>query len=242
MILKIDNRQKYGNNHIAILYPGESLDLKDTGIGSIGRIDHAQIKGATTIKMHPHSNDEILSYFRVGNAKHIDSEGYSEIIGRNKLMLMNSGEVCYHEESITNGLEGLQIFIRPKIANSPSQVDFLTLDPENSYDTWRLLASNRHESKLKFTSETEIFDMSISEAKLHHFPETQVDNPFYILYCFQGEISVNQSFNITKGESILTDEPLTYFETSSSAELVLFITDIAQGCYKKGMFSGNQYR
>lgn len=66
MILKIDNTQKFGNHHISILYPGTILGNRDTGIGSIGRIDHAQITGATTIKMHPQSNDEILSYFRVG--------------------------------------------------------------------------------------------------------------------------------------------------------------------------------
>jgi redox-sensitive bicupin YhaK (pirin superfamily) len=241
MILKINNAQKYGNHHISILYPGAIVGEVDTGIGSIGRIDHAQIKGSTTIKMHPHSNDEILSYFRVGNAQHIDSGNYSEIIGRNKIMLMKAGRVFYHEEHIPDGLEGLQIFIRPKTANTDPKVDFLELLPVDSFDEWRLLASNREESKLHFTSATEIYDMSILSGNVHHLANTQINNPIYLLYCFQGQISVNQSIDITKGESILTDEPLTYFETKNSAELVLFITDSHQDCYRQGMFSGNQY-
>lgn len=241
MILKIDNTQKFGNHHISILYPGALLGKMDTGIGSIGRIDHAQIKGSTTIKMHPHSNDEILSYFRVGNAKHTDSENYSEVISRNKLMLMNAGRVFYHEEHIPNGLEGLQIFIRPKIANGDSKVDFLELVPDDSFDEWRLLVSNRKESKLQFTSTTEIHDMSISPGRIHYLANTEIEQPIYLLYCFHGQLTINQSIVISKGESILTDEPYISFETKDSAELVLFITDQYQDCYKQGMFSGNQY-
>lgn len=241
MILKIDNTQKFGNHHISILYPGAILGKMDSGIGSIGRIDHAQIKGSTTIKMHPHSNDEILSYFRVGNAKHTDSENYSEIIGRKKLMLMNAGRVFYHEEYIPNGLEGLQIFIRPKIANGDSKVDFLELIHEDSFDEWRLLVSHRKESKLQFTSTTEIYDMSISPGKKHYLVKTEIEQPIYLLYCFNGQLTINQSIVISKGESILTDEPYISFETKDSAELVLFISDQYQDCYKQGMFSGNQY-
>lgn len=241
MLLKVDSTQKYGNNHISILYPGAILGKGDTGIGSIGRIDHAQIRGTTTIKMHPHINDEILSYFRVGNAKHTDSENYSEVISRNKLMLMNAGKVFHHEEHIPNGLEGLQIFIRPKTANAQPKVDFLDLFPENSIDEWRLLASNRKESKLQFTSATEIYDMLVSPGNIHQLVNSQFVTPFYILYCFQGEISVNESIELVRGECILTDEPLTNFKTNKKAELVLFITDMNQESFKNGMYSGNQF-
>jgi hypothetical protein len=90
MLHKIDLKQKYGNSHISVLYPGLSLGIADSGIGSIGRIDQANIQGSTTLKMHPHSNDEILSYFRTGEAIHNDSKGIREMISRKKLMLMKA--------------------------------------------------------------------------------------------------------------------------------------------------------
>ncbi len=114
MLLKIDKNQKRGNPHIQIMYPGEILKNGDSGLGTLGRIDQAEIHAGTTIKMHPHVNDDILSYFRIGNVRHTDSSNFTEFISRKKLMLMKSGKVFYHEEQIIDKLEGLQIFIRPQ--------------------------------------------------------------------------------------------------------------------------------
>jgi redox-sensitive bicupin YhaK (pirin superfamily) len=69
MLTKIDNTIKYGKQHggfgIQILYPGLIRpQLDDSGFSTIGRIDHARITPGTLIPMHPHKNDEILTYVR----------------------------------------------------------------------------------------------------------------------------------------------------------------------------------
>ena len=51
---------------IEILLPGASLDNGDSGIGAIGRIDHARVTPGTVIHMHPHKDDEILTYLPPG--------------------------------------------------------------------------------------------------------------------------------------------------------------------------------
>jgi hypothetical protein len=231
---------KYGNSHISILYPGSSLATGDSGIGSIGRIDQADIHGGTTIRMHPHSNDEILSYFRTGTVIHTDSAGLTETLSRSKLMLMKAGHVFYHEEKIIDRLEGLQIFIRPRIADYDPEVQFLELEPENSIDRWRMLASNSAATHLRFTSETEIFDLTLSAGQTLGLPDTGITNAVYVLYAFQGSLLVNGNIALSKGESIVTDEAGVTFSTSSGSEAVLFVTNPAQACYKRGMFSGNQ--
>ena len=78
MLTKIDHTVKYGKQHggfgIQILYPGLIRpQLNDTGFSTIGRIDHARITPGTLIPMHPHQNDEILTYLRSGNIKHLDT-------------------------------------------------------------------------------------------------------------------------------------------------------------------------
>lgn len=85
MIRKVTNAEKFGNSHISILITGNAIDNNDTGIGSNGRTDQATVGGGTTIKMHPHVNDEILSYFRIGKVIHTDTANNSETISRKKI-------------------------------------------------------------------------------------------------------------------------------------------------------------
>jgi redox-sensitive bicupin YhaK (pirin superfamily) len=122
MITKIGNKEKLSKQHggfgIQVLYPGTiNLNTIDTGIGTIGRIDQAKVMPGTLIPMHPHRDDEILTYLRSGRVKHMDSEGITETISSNKLMMMNAGARFYHEELVLEEggiLEGLQIFLRPE--------------------------------------------------------------------------------------------------------------------------------
>ncbi|MCI0616815.1 pirin family protein [bacterium] len=157
MLQKIRKSNFIDKGPITILHPGLAVSKTDTGIGSIGRIDHAYISGNHIIPMHPHVNDEILSYFRSGKAEHRDSEGYVEMIGKNKLMLMKAGKSFHHEERMIDEgepLEGLQIFIRPRKKDLQPEVTFLDLENLHSENKWRLLASPRAETIFQFSSQT----------------------------------------------------------------------------------------
>lgn len=240
MIKKISTSDKYGNSHISILYPGRTLGHPDTGIGSIGRIDQANIGGGTTIKMHPHVNDEILSYFRTGNVIHTDSAGNTETITRKKLMLMKAGKVFYHEEQIVDKLEGLQIFIRPESKDYKPEVLFYDLENVNSLNKWRHLASNKPGTPLQFTSETDIYDIQINNTESYQLPVSDLESQTAILYVFQGSITVNNKLPLTKAECIIFEDERVTFNATNGAEVVLFITNKNQDCFKGGMYSGNQ--
>lgn len=241
MIHKITTTQKHGNSHIQILYPGHAIGANDIGIGSIGRIDHANIHNSTTIKMHPHANDEILSYFRTGRVIHSDSSGQDMEITRKKLMLMKAGKVFYHEEKIIDGLEGLQIFIRPMVSDYEPSVIFHDLSEADSINNWRHLASFENTSPLQFTSQTDIFDISINDPQLLDLPVSTLSNQVSILYNFNGNSIVNDTIVLGKGECVIFENEIVTVSTNDSAELVLFVTDKNQNCFKKGMFSGNQF-
>ena len=108
MIHKHGIDKKIKSQKISSLFPGCGISSEDTGLGTIGKIDHARIPSGITIKMHPHINDDILSYFRTGVSKHMDSENISAEISRKRLMLMQAGSIFYHEERILEPLEGLR--------------------------------------------------------------------------------------------------------------------------------------
>lgn len=244
MVKKIGNKGLTAHGPIQILYPGMSVSTEDSGIGSIGRIDHATIRGQQRIAMHPHVNDEILSYFRSGIALHTDSEGFKETIGAKRLMLMKAGKLFYHEENI-NGtsevFEGLQIFIRPGERDITPEVSFLDLEQIDSENKWRLLASPSPESILQFSSQTWVYDIKISEGMVDS-PEFPGENLTALLYVYQGSVEVNQKISLQKKECLLFKDEKISIQSSQHAELVLLVTDENSPVFKKGMYSGNQYK
>lgn len=245
MIHKIGNDKKTGNAHIKILYLGAAIGSTDTGIATIGRIDQASLNPGAFIAMHPHINDEILSYFRSGKVKHTDSTGFSEFITPSRLMLMKAGHSFFHEEKVADDsavLEGLQIFIRPREKDLTPDVQFYELPAIYSENEWRLLAAPTSDAPLQLRSDTWIYDIQITAEKQLGIPELPKKELTLLLYVFQGTALINDSITLDKGESIVVngEEPVTI--QAKNLEMVLFATDEASRFFDGGMYSGNQNR
>jgi redox-sensitive bicupin YhaK (pirin superfamily) len=243
MIQKINSSQFIGHGPIKVLYPGSAVSSTDTGIGSIGRIDHPEINSNTAIKMHPHINDEILSYFRTGKAEHTDSEGFVKVIGGKTLMLMKAGKEFFHEEKImgqNQTMEGLQIFIRPGREDLDPEVAFLELESLHSENSWRLIGSPNPETKFQFSSQTWIYDMKLLKGNISEIPQLPKNNLTALLYVFQGSVQVNDSIDLLKKECIIFKDLTVSIAASDDSELVLFFTDEEGQIFKGGMYSGNQ--
>lgn len=243
MLQKINSNAFRGNGPIKVLYPGLVTGNGDTGLGSIGRIDHATFRGRHHIAMHPHVNDEILSYFRTGKVQHRDSEDFQETIGGSSMMLMKAGKFFQHEEDIDGTAEpheGLQIFIRPGEKDMKPQVIFHDLEKLYSDQQWRLLASPEASTAFQFSSRTWIYDNRLAagtSAGLPDFPAQQLTG---LLYVYQGDVTVNNNILLQKQEGLIFRDEVFELKTISGAALVLFVTDEQGVIYKGGMYSGNQ--
>lgn len=243
MLQKISSDNLIGQGPIKMFYPGLVLGKTDTGIASIGRIDHAFFQGENIIRMHPHINDEILTYLRSGNVEHLDSEGFKKNINNTTLMLMKAGRSFYHEEKIIDKgepLEALQIFIRPKKKDLSPEVTFLEIDDAFSNNQWRLIASPSEESTLQFTSDTWIYDIKVSNNKTFELPKLEKENLTCLLYVFNGKLNANNNIELSKKDSLLFKNENITIQTNEETELVLFVTDEAVEYYDGGMYSGNQ--
>jgi redox-sensitive bicupin YhaK (pirin superfamily) len=247
MLIKIDNSYKFGKQvggfGIQILYPGKALiHSNDTGFATIGRIDHAKIKPNTLVPMHPHQNDEILTYIRSGRIKHIDSEGISEVIDNKKLMLMNAGAKFYHEELVLEeggNVEALQIFIRPEKENLKPLVQFHDFPTAFSLNQWRKIAGKENEYPLRFRSNTFIQDARLEVDSYITLPEIPIMKASLLLYVFDGLILVNGN-SLAKGESLLIEDEHPIILAKITSDIVLFITDKHTTFFKSGMYSGNK--
>ena len=244
MLRKIVHSAFIGHGPIKILYPGAAIGNKDTGIGSIGRIDHAFFKGHQRISMHPHVNDEIFSYFRSGKVHHTDSEGFKATIGGKHLMLMKAGKLFYHEEDIDGQgepQEGLQIFIRPGEKNLKPEVIFHDLEDIYSENRWRLLASPTPETAFRFSSQTWLYDIKLTAMASIDLPAMPGSDLTALLYVYQGSVTVNGTILLAKQEALAFNGESISINTAPGAELVLFLTNENTPIYKEGMFSGNKF-
>ncbi|WP_192348791.1 pirin family protein [Algoriphagus sp. Y33] len=247
MLTKIDNTIKYGKKHggfgIQILYPGLIRPpLNDSGFSTIGRIDHARITPGTLIPMHPHKNDEILTYLRRGNVKHLDSEGYTATISNQKLMMMNAGASYYHEERVLDEggvLEGLQIFIRPITAELSPQVQFYELPETYSTNSWRKIAGKGSDYPLQIRSNTWLMDLRLERGEEIGLPEAPSDDSAFLFYVFEGEIVMNETVVLTTGESVLIERENPTIRAVEVCDIVLFITQTNTEHFDGGMYSGN---
>lgn len=247
MLTKIDSAIKYGKQHggfgIEILYPGLALpQLNDTGFATIGRIDQARITPGTLIPMHPHRDDEILTYLRAGIVQHRDSEGVTGIISNQKLMMMNAGARFYHEELVSEDggvLEGLQIFIRPETAGLRPQVQFHQLPAIYSLNQWRRIAGKGDDYPLQIRSNTWLMDMRLETGGKTFLPQTPTENTAFLFYVLNGEIQVNENMILNSGESVLIDAVYPTFNALKTSDIVLFITQTNATHYDGGMYSGN---
>jgi redox-sensitive bicupin YhaK (pirin superfamily) len=244
MLQKINTNLFRGNGPIKVLYPGLVTGKGDSGLGSIGRIDHANFVGKHHIAMHPHVNDEILSYFRSGKVRHRDSEGFQELISGNRLMLMKAGKFFHHEEDIDGTAEpheGLQIFIRPGEKDLQPQVIFHDLETLYSDNDWRLLASAAPDAALQFSSRTWIYDNRLSPVTAVELPALPARGLTGLLYVYQGAATINGDLQLQKQEGLIFRDEAISIGTGMGAELVLFLTDEQATIYKGGMYSGNQF-
>jgi len=248
MLTKISNKEKLSKQHggfgIEILYPGIIVaNTTDTGIGTIGRIDQAKVMPGTLIPMHPHRDDEILTYLRSGQVKHLDSEGITEVISGNKLMMMNAGARFYHEELVMKEggiLEGLQIFIRPDKSGLAPRVQFYDLPQQFSINQWRKIAGKDKDYPLEIRSDTQIQDIRLEKGSSETLPFIPSDHQSILLYVFDGAIEVNNEILLGKGESVLIEKTTPTFTALQTSDIVLFVTAKNAPYFERGMYSGNQ--
>ncbi|WP_199233945.1 pirin family protein, partial [Pedobacter sp. HMWF019] len=93
----------------------------------------------TWIKLHPHVNEEIISWVPDGVMRHGDPLSGELITDKDHLMIMNAGKGFWHEEKTLESdppLRMLQIFVRPHTINLHPGIQHGAL-PAWKYNEWR---------------------------------------------------------------------------------------------------------
>lgn len=241
---KLDRSMKEKHSHdgfrIEILRPGLPLNNGDSGIGAIGRIDHARVIPGTVVPMHPHKDDEILTYVRSGRVLHTDSEGHREEIAPTRLMLMNSGRRFQHEERMLDegDLQGLQIFIRPREQDLEPDVQFHDFGTSFAQNKWRLIAGPSSDAPLRFRADAWVHDTRLEAGHDVVLPLAPAKVVARLLYVFRGHAIVS-GITLKDGEGLVLGADDHHVAAKVTTDPVLFTTDPSSTVYTGGMFSRN---
>jgi redox-sensitive bicupin YhaK (pirin superfamily) len=229
---------------IESIIPGLKLqDPQDHGLGPLGRVDHTTLKPGVFIGMHPHANDEILSYIRKGTMIHEDSQRNRVKLGGTRMMVMNAGSGVMHQESVAAEddeiVEMLQIFIRPKGANLEPIIQIHDFDALNSENQWRLIGAPETDSApLTVRSQVWLYDVHLKSSSI----ETPILNELSgLLYVFDGEVTFvrdNELVVLKKGSSVVIRDERINVSSKESADLVFFILDENSSYSRAGAYSG----
>lgn len=228
-----------GDFNIDINFSGLAvLDRTDKrGLGQLGRFDRGRLKPGVFVGMHPHVNDEILSYIRKGELVHEDTEGEKTTISNTNIMMMNAGKGIYHQESIPEDGEDvdmLQIFMRPSASGLKPEVQFYDFENAFSLNTWRLIAGpSNQQVPLKINSEVFVYDTRID--KPLNLPNSV--NKTYVLYVFEGKI-LTQDMTLATGDLLIYENEDIKVDTDTNTDLVLFELDLKATYTRDGMYSG----
>lgn len=226
--------------NIDINFPGMAvMDRTDRkGLGQLGRFDHGRLKPGVFVAMHPHVNDEILSYIRKGNLIHEDTEGDKTTISGTKIMMMNAGKGIYHQESIPddgNEVEMLQIFMRPSATGLKPQVQFYDFNETYSKDKWRTIAGpSNQDALLKVNSEVSVFDTRIENGSIKSLNE---NGKTYVLYVFEGNVQTD-GISLETGDLLVYENEQLTITSQAVSDLILFELDLNAIYSRDGMYSG----
>ncbi|WP_244413122.1 pirin family protein [Methylobacterium radiotolerans] len=224
---------------VEIIRPGLGLEGGDSGLGAIGRIDRATVAPGHVIKMHPHRDDEILTYVRAGWMLHRDTVGNAEEITATRLMMMNAGHTFQHEERMLDHgpVEALQIFLRPRAADLEPKVQFHEFGEAVSRGAWRLLAAPEG-APLEVRAQAWVADARVPAGSALPLSPLPASGAVRLLYVFGGEVEVG-NLTLRAGETAFMTGDGGSVQARSDADLVLFATVPGAPVFRGGMFSGN---
>ncbi|MBP1806906.1 pirin family protein [Rubellimicrobium aerolatum] len=127
---------------VRVAMPGLALpEGDDHGHGPLAAVAESFMAPGTLIGMHPHVQDEIISWVPEGVMRHDDRTHGRLVTDAGHLLVMNAGREFWHEERTLPSdppLRMLQIFVRPHEVDLEPMLQHGPL-PDPTPNAWRLL-------------------------------------------------------------------------------------------------------
>lgn len=201
---RTDAVRDQGPFRTAFDFPGRNLPGHDDhGYGPLATVVESYLDPGTLIPIHPHRNDEIISWVPDGVMRHDDREGNRLVTDPDHLLVMNAGSGFWHEERTTDDdppLRMLQIFVRPHSLDLEPRIQHGPV-PKTTPGEWRhLFGPEGSAAPFSVRNAVDFYDARLEAG-------TEIDLPAIAgrdayVYVFAGEAGIGDA-RLGKGESAL---------------------------------------
>jgi redox-sensitive bicupin YhaK (pirin superfamily) len=221
--------QDQGGFRLHLNMPGQNLpDHDDHGYGPLATVVESFVDPGRRIPMHPHRNEEIISWVPDGVMRHDDRRGDELVTDAEHLMVMNAGTEFWHAEEVLESdppLRMLQMFVRPHGLGLEPDIQHEPI-PDPVPGEWRhLFGPEGTDAPLYVRNAVDLFDCRLAAGASAPLPVVAGRDTY--LYVFEGAVTVGEH-DVGFTESALVTDPregeLTV-TASEDAVLVAFCVD-----------------
>ncbi|NUE01218.1 pirin family protein [Halorubraceae archaeon YAN] len=233
---RTDISQNQGKFRIHFNFPGRNHPTHDDhGYGPLSAVVESFMDPGTLIRMHPHQNEEIISWVPTGVMRHDDRDGNKLVTDQDHLMIMGAGSGFWHaEETLQDDppLRMLQIFVRPHSLGLPPTIQHEGI-PDPTPNEWRtLFGPEGTDNALTVRNDVFLHDIHLADGASVALP-TQPDWDTYF-YVFEGSIEADsRSFNEAESGLYVGGDELRLSATADSI-VVAFVINPAAPITKQG--------
>jgi len=184
--------QNQGKFRIHLNFPGQAVPGHDDhGYGPLATVVESFMDPGTLIRMHPHRNEEIISWVPEGVMRHDDRQGNSLVTDPEHLMVMNAGSGFWHaEETLADDppLRMLQIFVRPHSLGLDPGIQHEPI-PDSTPNEWRhLFGPEGTDAPLFVRNDVDFYDCRLDQGATTTLPARAGWDTY--CYVFDGAIDV----------------------------------------------------
>lgn len=194
---------------IRVAMPGLAIpDKGDHGYAALAAVAESFMAPGTLIGMHPHVQDEIISWVPQGVMRHDDRTHGKLVTDSEHLLVMNAGREFWHEEQTLPSdppLRMLQIFVRPHATNLEPMLQHGTL-PKAEPNAWRLLVGPAGTGSPFFVrNDVYLHDLRLDTSQSIALPNHPGWSTY--IYVFEGAVEA-ESQQLGESEAALLTAPV----------------------------------
>ena len=227
MCPRTDRSQNQGNFRTHFNFPGRGVpNHDDHGYGPLATVVESFLDPDTLISMHPHQNDEIVSWVPAGVMRHDDRQGNELVTDPDHLLVMNAGSGFWHEERTLADdppLRMLQIFVRPHSLDLPPNIQHGPV-PTPVANEWRhLFGPEGSDAPFYVRNDVYFYDARLEEGTSVELPTLAGWDTYF--YVFEGALDVGD-VDFEEAESgLLVEEEGVTITAQEETVLVAFLLD-----------------
>lgn len=219
--------QDQGQFRIHLNFPGRNLPGHDDhGYGPLATVVESFMDPDTLISMHPHHDEEIVSWVPAGVMRHDDRQGNELVTDGEHLLVMNAGSGFWHEERTLPGdppLRMLQIFVRPHGLGLEPGIQHGPVEPPVDGEWRHLLGPEGSGAPFHVRNDVHLHDVRLGAGETVALPSRAGWDTY--VYVFEGAVEADGVRFDRRESGLLVDAAAPTVTALEDSVLVAFEID-----------------